>query len=84
MSRATSGIFIFPLYPPIAALMRVQLDTEVPIISAVLTPQRFHEHAEHRNFFLDHFVVKGAEAASACARTIENMRRLRAAACVSL
>jgi 6,7-dimethyl-8-ribityllumazine synthase len=64
----------------IAALMRVQLDTEVPVISAVLTPQRFHEHAEHRNFFLDHFVIKGTEAASACARTIENMRRLGRAA----
>jgi 6,7-dimethyl-8-ribityllumazine synthase len=59
----------------IAALMRVQLDTEVPVISAVLTPQRFHEHQEHKNFFLDHFVVKGAEAARACARTIENMRK---------
>ena len=60
----------------IAALMRVQLDTEVPVISAVLTPQRFHEHDEHRDFFLNHFVVKGAEAARACARTIENMRLL--------
>src|ERR1700726_2685884 len=45
----------------IAAMMRVQLDTEVPIVSAVLTPQRFHEHAEHRNFFLEHFAIKGAE-----------------------
>jgi len=64
----------------IAALMRVQLDTEVPVISAVLTPQRFHEHAEHRNFFLDHFIVKGVEAARACARTIENVRRFNRAA----
>ena len=64
----------------ISALMRVQLDTEVPVISAVLTPQRFHEHEEHRNFFLNHFVVKGAEAARACARTIENMRLLGGAA----
>ena len=64
----------------IAALMRVQLDTEVPVISAVLTPLRFHEHQEHRTFFLDHFVVKGAEAARACARTIENMRSIGRAA----
>ena len=35
----------------ISALMRVQLDTEVPVISAVLTPQRFHEHQEHARFF---------------------------------
>src|SRR5947208_1479621 len=27
----------------IGALMRVQLDTEVPVISAVLTPQSFHD-----------------------------------------
>ena len=64
----------------ISALMRVQLDTEVPVISAVLTPQRFHDHDEHRRFFLEHFVVKGAEAASACARTVENLGRLRATA----
>ena len=61
----------------ISGLMHVQLATEVPVISAVLTPQRFHEHAEHRTFFREHFVVKGAEAASACAKTIEAMRRLR-------
>lgn len=62
----------------ISALMRVQLETAVPVISAVLTPQSFHAHEEHRKFFLEHFVVKGAEAASACARTIENLRKLRA------
>jgi 6,7-dimethyl-8-ribityllumazine synthase len=60
----------------IAALMRVQLATEVPIISAVLTPQRFHAHEEHQRFFREHFRVKGAEAAEACARTIDNLRRL--------
>ncbi len=38
----------------IDALMNVQLETEVPIISVVLTPQRFHEHDEHRAFFRGH------------------------------
>jgi 6,7-dimethyl-8-ribityllumazine synthase len=61
----------------IDALMRLQLETEVPIISAVLTPQRFHEHQEHQRFFREHFLVKGAEAATACARTIENLSRVR-------
>ena len=60
----------------IQGLMRVQLDTKVPVISAVLTPQNFHEHDEHRKFFLDHFVVKGAEAAEACVATIEKVRHL--------
>ena len=57
----------------IGALMAVQLETEVPVISAVLTPQRFHEHQEHVRFFREHFLVKGSEAAAACARTIGNI-----------
>jgi 6,7-dimethyl-8-ribityllumazine synthase len=64
----------------IGGLMRVQLDTEVPVISAVLTPRHFHEHAEHQRFFREHFVVKGEEAARACARTIENLRLAKQAA----
>lgn len=55
----------------IDALVRVQLDTDVPVLSAVLTPQAFHEHGEHRAFFRDHFEIKGEEVARACARTIE-------------
>jgi 6,7-dimethyl-8-ribityllumazine synthase len=61
-------------------LMRVQLDTEVPVISAVLTPQAFHEHDEHRRFFREHFLVKGREAARACWQTLGTMARLAAAA----
>jgi 6,7-dimethyl-8-ribityllumazine synthase len=60
----------------INALMQVQLETEVPVISAVLTPQQFHEHATHAAFFREHFVVKGVEAAQACLKTIENLRRV--------
>ncbi len=54
-------------------MMRVHLDSEVPIISAVLTPQRFHDLPDHKRFFHDHFRVKGAEAAAACAQTLANM-----------
>jgi 6,7-dimethyl-8-ribityllumazine synthase len=54
----------------IDALMRLQLETEVPVISLVLTPQQFHEHASHRDFFRQHFLIKGEEAARACAATI--------------
>ncbi|MEO8307337.1 MAG: 6,7-dimethyl-8-ribityllumazine synthase [Pseudomonadota bacterium] len=61
----------------IDALMRSQIDSEVPIISAVLTPLRFHEHDEHRAFFQRHFVTKGIEAAVACAETISNIRALK-------
>lgn len=64
----------------IDALMRVQLETEVPVISVVLTPQQFHEHDEHRAFFRKHFVAKGEEAAVACAAAISGVRRLRSLA----
>jgi 6,7-dimethyl-8-ribityllumazine synthase len=60
----------------INGLMQVQLDTDVPVISAVLTPHHFHEHEEHAAFFAEHFTVKGAEAARACARTIHSLDRL--------
>jgi len=49
----------------ISGLMRVQLDTGVPVLSAVLTPLNFHEHAEHTTYFYNHFKVKGREAAAA-------------------
>jgi len=52
------------------ALMRVQLDTDVPVFSAVLTPHHFHEHDEHLAYFTRHFELKGAELADAIAATL--------------
>ena len=57
----------------IDAIMAVQLGSGVPIISAVLTPKHFDDGEERRKFFFEHFKIKGAEAAQACARTLENM-----------
>ena len=64
----------------IDGLMRVQLESDVPVLSAVLTPQRFHEHDAHAGFFREHFVVKGIEAAHACLATMANIERAKAAA----
>ena len=64
----------------IDALMRVQLDTEVPVLSAVLTPRDFHEHEDHLRFFSEHFVKKGTEVARACLQTIARHHELDAAA----
>jgi 6,7-dimethyl-8-ribityllumazine synthase len=61
----------------IKALMDVQLKTEVPIFSAVLTPQHFHESAAHFDFFRKHFATKGTEVAEACANTLLSLERLR-------
>jgi len=46
-------------------MMTVQLQTNVPVLSAVLTPHNFHESEEHHRFFFEHFKVKGQEAANA-------------------
>ncbi|RZL61539.1 MAG: 6,7-dimethyl-8-ribityllumazine synthase [Variovorax sp.] len=62
----------------VSSLMALQLETGVPILSAVLTPHHFHEHVEHRKYFHRHFAVKGAEAAEACVKTLESLRRLEA------
>jgi 6,7-dimethyl-8-ribityllumazine synthase len=50
----------------ISGLMQVQLDTNVPVLSAVLTPHHFHEHGDHHDFFMAHFRQKGREVATAC------------------
>ena len=60
------------------ALMSLQLETDVPVLSAVLTPHHFHEHVEHRKYFHAHFALKGIEAADACLRTIEALRQTAA------
>jgi 6,7-dimethyl-8-ribityllumazine synthase len=61
----------------IRALMDVQLRTEVPVFSAVVTPQQFHETAAHVDFFRKHFATKGVEVAEACANTLLSLERLR-------
>ena len=48
-----------------SGLMQVQLETEVPVVTAVLTPHNFHEHDEHKHYFSRHFVIKGQELANA-------------------
>ena len=61
----------------IKALMDVQLRTEVPVFSAVLTPEQFHETEAHYDFFRKHFATKGVEVAEACANTLLSLERLR-------
>src|SRR5882672_3331149 len=61
----------------IRALMDVQLRTEIPVFSAVLTPQQFHETTAHFEFFRKHFATKGIEVAEACANTLLSLERLR-------
>ena len=61
----------------VKALMDVQLRTEVPVFSAVVTPQQFQETAANVEFFRKHFATKGVEVAEACANTLLSLERLR-------
>ncbi|MFQ3244174.1 MAG: 6,7-dimethyl-8-ribityllumazine synthase [Arenicella sp.] len=60
----------------IDGLMRAQMDTGVPVFSAVLTPHHFHAGDEHSTFFKEHFVKKGKEAAHACVQTISSLEAI--------
>ncbi len=62
----------------VSSLMALQMETGVPVFSAVLTPHHFHEHVEHRKYFHQHFAVKGTEVADACVKTLESLRRVDA------
>ncbi len=58
-------------------LMSVALETKTPVISAVLTPQAFDENdTEQIEFFQNHLVIKGAEAARSAVQTIQATREL--------
>ncbi len=61
------------------ALMNLQLELEIPILSLVLTPQHFDQGETDENFFFGHFKIKGVEAANACAMTLKNLQSLKLA-----
>ncbi|MEP2641534.1 6,7-dimethyl-8-ribityllumazine synthase [Roseobacter sp.] len=46
-------------------LMRVGLDTGVPVLSVSLTPHHYHETDHHTAIYRAHFITKGQEAAQA-------------------
>ncbi|MEM9044437.1 MAG: 6,7-dimethyl-8-ribityllumazine synthase [Pseudomonadota bacterium] len=52
------------------ALMQVQLKTDVPVFSVVLTPHNYQETEAHNAFFRGHFELKGEEVARAAVATL--------------
>jgi 6,7-dimethyl-8-ribityllumazine synthase len=49
----------------VTGLMDAQMATGIPTFSVSLTPHHFHDSEVHHDFYFDHFVKKGAEAANA-------------------
>ena len=66
----------FVAHAVLQGIMNVMLETGVPIMSAVLTPQHFHEHDVHHAFFFDHLVKKGREAADAAIATVASLKAI--------
>lgn len=60
------------------SIMGVQMDTEVPVIYGILTAQDFMSEGRE-TFFFDHFLIKGGEAARACAMTLQNVAKIKSA-----
>jgi len=52
-------------------LMRVGLDTQVPVLSVSLTPHQFQDSDHHRAIFREHLVTKGVEAAQAAIALVD-------------
>ncbi len=52
-------------------LMRVGLDTGIPVLSVSLTPHQYQETDHHNAIYAEHFIVKGREAAHAALQTLE-------------
>ncbi|HEU0230207.1 MAG TPA: 6,7-dimethyl-8-ribityllumazine synthase [Burkholderiaceae bacterium] len=61
----------------VSGLMQVQLETRVPVLSCVLTPQERFEGDDLHRFFFEHFRIKGVEAARACAATLSSLETLQ-------
>ena len=70
---ATAGRLIAGTGDLLNGIVQVSLETGVPVLSAVLTPQQFHEHSTHIAFFSEHMKTKGKELAEACAGIIKEL-----------
>jgi 6,7-dimethyl-8-ribityllumazine synthase len=71
------GLTGFVAETVIRALMDVQLRTEIPVFSAVATPQSSPHGEAEAGEFRQHFAAKGAAVAQSCADTLLALERLR-------
>ncbi|SPS02365.1 6,7-dimethyl-8-ribityllumazine synthase [Cupriavidus taiwanensis] len=60
----------------VEGLMRVQLETDTPVFSMVLTPHNFRTEEHMRGFFAKHLIEKGDEVADARVRAVGCLERL--------
>ena len=76
MGACASTGGMYRSYAVLQGIVQTSLETEVPVLSAVLTPHHFHEHAAHVEFFKEHMQTKGKELAEACVSIVEKLAGL--------
>lgn len=59
-------------------IVRVGLDTGVPVLSVSLTPHHFQPTEHHSKIYEEHFVVKGREAAESALMTVKTREAISA------
>lgn len=58
-------------------IMKVALETNTPVLSVVLTPQKFDENNhEDVKFFQEHMIIKGKEAASSLSKIMSELEKI--------
>lgn len=57
-------------------ILRVGLDTGVPVLSVSLTPHNFQPTEHHNEIYQQHFVEKGREAAEAALMTVATRAKI--------
>lgn len=62
----------------VQSILDVQLQTNKPFLSVVLTPQSYCEHLDvYEDMYAKHMVKKGQEAANACLGTIKALEKIK-------
>lgn len=63
----------------VSGLLEAGMKTGVPILSVSLTPHHFQPTDEHREFYMQHFIKKGHEAADAAVEVVRLYQTLTVA-----
>ena len=63
----------------VQSILDVQLQTNKPFLSVVLTPQAYCEHLDvYEDMYVKHMVAKGKEAAKACEGMLSALKKINA------
>ena len=68
----------FVAHTSLQSMLDVSMETKKPFVSVVISPQNFKEgDADDEAWFVDHFVIKGREAAEACDHMLSILPKIK-------